>query len=115
MSQHNQRYGYMHRRLRAHYKLLLAQGQTFTCGKCNLPVTAKSVWHLGHVEGGGPRDYSGPQHASCNVATNVAQSVAEVGACGPPIRRMTGAPHDPDFEPGLLWCGDQLCDCGRYQ
>lgn len=117
-SNHNHKYGYAHRQLRAHYRRQLALGETYTCGRCGRPVTSASEWDLGHQEGGGPRDYSGPEHRSCNRATKADEVIAPA-KCSPPTRPMTRWSDDYEpyegWQPGDLVCysrgARRRCDC----
>jgi hypothetical protein len=39
------------------------------CARCGEPIMPGQPWDLGHVDGGGPHEYSGPEHRRCNRAT----------------------------------------------
>jgi hypothetical protein len=43
----------------------VAAGLEF-CARCGRPIMAGERWDLGHVDGGGPRDWSGAEHLKCN-------------------------------------------------
>ena len=40
------------------------------CARCGDEIAPQDHWDLGHLDGGGPREYSGPEHAACNRATS---------------------------------------------
>lgn len=63
----NTRYGRAHRALRARWAPAVATGRV-TCARegCGRLIAPNEEWDLGHVPGGGPRDYRGPEHAACN-------------------------------------------------
>lgn len=63
--QDNVRYGRAHRARRAHWKEAVAAGRV-PCANCGELITPGQPWDLGHTPGGGPRDYRGPEHATCN-------------------------------------------------
>ena len=62
-----ERYGPQHRALRAAWVPAVARGEC-SCPRCGKPIHPGQRWDLGHAEGGGPSDYSGPEHVSCNRA-----------------------------------------------
>ena len=66
---HDVRYGPAHRRLRAQLASRVRAGLA-VCARCGEPIDPREPWDLGHAPGGGPRAYSGPEHARCNRATN---------------------------------------------
>lgn len=82
-------YGSNHQRLRAAWAPRVAAGgvrcHRDTCGELIQPGQA---WDLGHVDGTGKRQYSGPEHASCNRRAGAAQA---------------RAPIDPPCTPGSWW------------
>ena len=61
------RYGHRHRRIRASWAAAVASGKA-TCARCGKPITPDQPWDLGHQDGAGPNDYTGPEHATCNRA-----------------------------------------------
>jgi hypothetical protein len=61
-------YGTSHKKLRAELAKTVALGST-RCASCGETIHAGEPWDLGHVPGGGPSDYRGPEHARCNRAT----------------------------------------------
>jgi hypothetical protein len=65
---HSARYGVRHRELRAQLAARVESGLA-TCARCGLPIRPGEAWDLGHRDGGGPREYSGAEHARCNRAT----------------------------------------------
>ena len=69
MSEHNDRYGWRHRHLRARVKREVEAGVVF-CSRCGLLIRPGQVWDLDHSDGGGPRDYRGASHARCNRQTS---------------------------------------------
>jgi hypothetical protein len=64
---HYRKYGPVHRQLRAQWASRVARG-TVECARCE-PIEPGAAWDLGQVDGGGPREYSGPEHARCNRGT----------------------------------------------
>ena len=38
------------------------------CARCAGPIEPGAPWDLGHVDGGGPTDWAGPEHRACNRA-----------------------------------------------
>ncbi len=57
------------KRLRTEWAGRLARGAVVLCRKCDLPVTPRTPWDLGHgeawIDGGGIED-AAPEHRSCN-------------------------------------------------
>jgi len=72
MTLHNARYGWPHRRYRAHWKRAVEAGLVL-CWRCERQILPWERWDLGHVDGGGPREYSGPEHSKCNRQAGAAQ------------------------------------------
>ena len=66
---HDVRYGPAHRRLRAQVASRV-RADLAGCARCGEPMDPREPWDLGHAAAGGPRSYSGPEHARCNRATN---------------------------------------------
>jgi hypothetical protein len=62
------RYGRPHRRVRAWWKLQVERGEV-DCARCGVRIEPGEEWDLGHVDGGGAREYAGPEHRRCNRAT----------------------------------------------
>ncbi|TKG58907.1 hypothetical protein FCN18_37370 [Prauserella endophytica] len=61
-------YGHTHQAERQRWKPKVEQGNA-TCWRCNQPIDPNEPWDLGHDD----RDrsiYRGPEHRSCNRATN---------------------------------------------
>jgi hypothetical protein len=119
------KYGVDHQRLRA---AAIGQAWGLPCTRCGLPLVQGQEIHLDHRDGGGPGDYRGWSHASCNMAAGAAKGnrmrgrlngrraaaavapeaaavvVPEAGL-GPPAR------HPPDcrcggsvvYRPGMFW------------
>src|SRR5687768_4441049 len=73
--QHNVRYGRRHRRLRRSWAGRIALGGVL-CARCGLEILPASLWDLGHVDGGGPVAYAGPEHRACNRATAAHKAAA---------------------------------------
>lgn len=72
------KYGPRHRLMRAQYTPIVNAGEA-VCVRiydprnamwtgCGKPIRPGQRWDLGHVPGGDPDEYAGPQHASCNRA-----------------------------------------------
>src|SRR5687767_8504589 len=80
MTEHNDRYGRMHRVERERVRLVVETGGA-VCSRCSRPIHPHEPWDLDHADGGGPRDYRGPSHRKCNrkTATWTAQRRAAVG------------------------------------
>ena len=64
---HDSRYGWPHRRLRARVAREVAAGRA-VCVRCELPIHPRERWDLGHDDLDRSR-YSGPEHRRCNRAT----------------------------------------------
>jgi hypothetical protein len=60
------------------------------CARCGLPVAPGQHWDVGHVDGGGPNDYAGVEHRSCNRATSGRRLKAAALVHGAAFR----SPHD---------------------
>lgn len=54
-----------HKRLRAHYKRLVANGSEY-CWRCSRRIDPRSAWHLGHDDNDRTL-YRGAEHAQCNI------------------------------------------------
>lgn len=63
---HSQRYPWQHKKLRKLIKDQMAQGISFRCGRCRLPIEAGQPWHLDHSDD--RAGYIGPSHARCNTS-----------------------------------------------
>jgi hypothetical protein len=61
-------YGVAHRRRRKNLAPLVAAGLT-SCARCGKRIEPGEPWDLGHVDGTGKRQYSGPEHRKCNRQT----------------------------------------------
>jgi hypothetical protein len=61
-------YGRDHQLVRARVAPLVAAGLA-RCWRCGGRIAVGERWDLGHVDGGGPSEYAGPEHAACNRAT----------------------------------------------
>jgi hypothetical protein len=61
------RYGDQHRLRRRQLAAFVATG-TATCSRCGGRIATGESWDLGHLDGGGPLEYSGPEHRRCNSA-----------------------------------------------
>jgi hypothetical protein len=72
MTEHNDRYGHNHRRLRKQIKALVDAGRA-NCWRCGEPIEAGTDWDLGHADHTEPGArlprYMGPEHQRCNRAT----------------------------------------------
>ena len=75
---HNARYGSAHRRLRKVWWARMNAGEVVNCGRCRERILPGQDWDLGHVPGGAPQDYAGPEHARCNRATNDGRQVSRI-------------------------------------
>lgn len=67
-----ERYGAAHRRLRAAWAPIVKRGEA-VCVRigdtgCGRPIRPGQRWDLGHMPGGAPDEYAGPQHMACNRA-----------------------------------------------
>jgi hypothetical protein len=107
------RYGWGHQRTRAQWAPAVATGK-IKCARCGLPIGPSEPWDLGHVDGAGPRAYSGPEHARCNRATSgrngkvtswadleerVPAGIVRCGLCGSRIRPDAGWQTEPSYGP----------------
>lgn len=61
----SQGYGARHQQLREAWASHVATG-TVHCARCDRPIKRGAPWDLGHKDGTGKREYSGPEHRSCN-------------------------------------------------
>ena len=79
------KYGSRHKSLRKRYAPLVAAGAAI-CARCRKPIRPGEPWDLGHADGGGVGDYSGPEHRSCSRATvrHARQAVAARAAVASP-------------------------------
>jgi hypothetical protein len=62
------KYGAHHERLRKQWAPIVAAGLC-ACARCGRRIEPGTRWELGHKGHGGPADYSGPEHFSCNRQT----------------------------------------------
>jgi hypothetical protein len=97
------RYGRPHRRIRAKYARLVAAGEA-TCWRCGKPIDPREPWDLGHLDGGGQRQYAGPEHRRCNRSTasrrNGARAVDPASYIDDPERGVYfGPPPESGGEP----------------
>jgi hypothetical protein len=100
------RYGRPHRRIRAKYAAQVPAGLAI-CWRCGNPIDPKEAWDLGHLDGGGPRQYAGPEHRRCNRSTasrrNVKRPVDPALYLDDPERDgYWGPPSEPGGEP-IRW------------
>lgn len=68
VSEHNDRYGWRHRRERARWQRDVERGLV-SCARCKQPIHPLEPWDLDHRDGEGPQVYIGPSHRRCNRAT----------------------------------------------
>lgn len=66
---HAGRYGWSHQTLRKAWARKVEAGGV-VCVRCGAPISRGEPWDLGHRDGGGRRDWAGPEHQRCNRATN---------------------------------------------
>jgi hypothetical protein len=66
------RYGQHHKNLRRRWRLKI-QASGVDCARCGEPIKPDEPWDLGHVDGGRPGEYSGPEHRACNRAAPIAK------------------------------------------
>lgn len=90
-AEHNARYGYRHRAIRAALAPDVAAGLV-DCARCRERIEPGTPWDLGHVEGSAT-EYAGPMHQACNRDT--------VGTGERPNER----------EPARLRCSGTECHC----
>jgi hypothetical protein len=67
-AEHNARYGYHHRQLRKRWAPQVARGEV-SCARCHKIIQPGEDWDLGHVDGGDPSEYTGPEHRAHNRQT----------------------------------------------
>ena len=58
-------YGAAHQALRRRWASVVARGGVM-CARCGREIVPGSPWDLGHVDGSGKGEYSGPEHRRCN-------------------------------------------------
>jgi hypothetical protein len=120
----NPRYGTAHRARRAEG---LAYAWGSPCSRCGLPLLEGQEVHLDHADGGGPDDYRGWSHASCNEAAGartanrnrgmarhperyaVPAGAREERAYVPPPGSLPGFPHGPGCR-----CGESYGQFGVW-
>lgn len=61
-ARHRVRYSSHHRAERKRWRPQVEAG-VVRCARCGQAIRRGQAWDLGHVDGGGPTDYSGPEHA----------------------------------------------------
>ncbi len=62
-------YGSKHQTKRRVWARRIASGEQVNCARCGWPILNGMYWDLGHVDGSGKTLYAGPEHRSCNWAT----------------------------------------------
>lgn len=87
------RWGGEHRKLRA---ATIGQAYGRACSRCGLVMLYGQELHLDHVDGGGPADYLGWSHATCNESSAATRgnrmrgqrraAVKAAAASPPPLR-----------------------------
>jgi hypothetical protein len=90
-------YGWNHQLRRKALEPLVAAGHA-TCWRCGRPILPTEKWDLGHDDEDRTR-YRGPEHASCNRATNANRRSGR--RVVPPLRLEDYPVDDPDQ--GLFW------------
>jgi|SRR5829696_5832504 len=63
----SRRYGQVHKTVRKRWRLRVEAGGV-ACVRCGEPIKPGTPWDLGHVDGGRPGEYAGPEHRRCNRA-----------------------------------------------
>ena len=61
-------YGHLHQ-LRREAWIKFVEGGLVRCARCEELINPGTPWDLGHVDGSNYQLYSGPEHRSCNRAT----------------------------------------------
>jgi hypothetical protein len=84
-------YGTPHRRLRRQLAPIVATG-TVRCARCGELIGARERWDLGHLDGGAPDEYQGPEHVRCSRAT-----VSHARAAAAAAARDPYAEHPAEF------------------
>ena len=109
------RYGGEHRKLAAATKEA-AWGTP--CARCRRPMLPGTEIHLDHADGGGPADYAGWSHASCNESAGAKLGNAMRGQVngqrapgGPAAARAVPVVIPPAYEPGSIR-HQATCTCG---
>lgn len=64
-SRESRGYGPEHRALRKRWAPMVATGDVL-CAKCDQPIKAGTVWHLGHTAD--RATWTGPEHPYCNLS-----------------------------------------------
>jgi hypothetical protein len=89
---HRQRYGKRHRALRERVAREVEAG-TATCARCKGPILPGEPFDLGHVDGGSPVAYAGPEHRRCNRSTSSRRNGQDAyTGHGAPYRSPSGMP-----------------------
>ena len=63
----SRRCGHLHKTVRNRWRLKVEAGGV-ACARCGEPIEPGTAWDLGHVDGGRPGEYAGPEHRKCNRA-----------------------------------------------
>jgi hypothetical protein len=102
------RYSSFHKNVRRRWKRRVERGGV-DCARCGEPIEPTDLWDLGHVDGGRPGQYAGPEHRRCNRGAPAAaawralaeskNSRAQVRAPAQTVDRWPGWPL-PDPDPG---------------
>jgi hypothetical protein len=64
-------YGAAHQTKRRVWARRIYSGEQVSCARCGWPILPGQYWDLGHVDGSGKSQYSGPEHRACNRATEL--------------------------------------------
>jgi hypothetical protein len=105
------KYGGEHRKLRETTK---DQAWGYPCTRCGRVLVPGQEIHLDHLDGGGPADYRGWAHASCNMSAGAAKGNRMRGQLAPggmAAARVVSAPVPPVYEPGSIRHRPD-CACG---
>jgi hypothetical protein len=64
-------YGAPHQRERERWRPLVEAGEV-DCARCGEPIAPGQPWDLGHRDGTGKAEHSGPEHRGCNRGAGMA-------------------------------------------